>query len=105
MCSHHSLQGDNLQLKGPPKNFEFLLTSVVLVNDEIYAALTPQIIIFCRFKKKNYALLSMCSKKQHKIYTKEKKQFLCLVIMPFILNQMIAGQISHGLIGYQHLYH
>ena len=75
MCSHHSLQGDNLQLKGPPKNFEFLLTSVVLVNDEIYAALTPQIIIFCRMEEKNCAVLNMCSKKQHKIYTKEKKQF------------------------------
>ena len=60
-----------------------------MVNDEIYAALTPQIIIFCC--RKNHALLNMWSKKLN-IREKRRKSFLCLVTIPFTLNQMYMKQ-------------
>ena len=64
-----------------PKIFESVLTPVALVNDETYAALTPQIIIFLPYEEKNHALLNMCSKN---VKTREKTKDLFLFSHPSI---------------------
>ena len=59
-----------------------------MVNDEIYAALTPQIIIFSYLKKIMLHCYNVCVAKTSK---REKKQKICfcLVILAFEENQII----------------
>ena len=59
-----------------------------MVNDEIYAALTPQIIIFSYLKKIMLHCYNVCVAKTSK---REKKQKICfcLVILAFEENHII----------------